>query len=169
MAVGKPALAGVRELLYYLHAVTWRNVRGNRVGFQEIDCMLTTGHRGIHCLDPACSEGGLSSCQRQAPQQEGRLWRLAATGGEGGIRTRGGVTLTRFPIVRIRPDYATSPRTGSPDYYTIVASARQIHLLMTVSASTSYTPKHLGCNLPRLKLSGFAQKGVQGLAKMGGI
>ena len=32
-------------------------------------------------------------------------------GGEGGIRTRGGFTLTRFPIVRIRPDYATSPQS----------------------------------------------------------
>jgi hypothetical protein len=31
-------------------------------------------------------------------------------GGEGGIRTHGAFLLTRSPGVRIRPDYATSPR-----------------------------------------------------------
>jgi hypothetical protein len=64
--------------------------------------------------------------QNKTPQVAGHLRRRACTGGEGGIRTRGGVTLTRFPIVRIRPDYATSPRTLRRGHYTIVAGRRQI-------------------------------------------
>ena len=78
--------------------------------------------------------GGMtgSSWQREpgghtkTPQADTHLRRVACTGGEGGIRTRGGVTLTRFPIVRIRPDYATSPRFRRPDHYTIVATGCQI-------------------------------------------
>jgi hypothetical protein len=61
------------------------------------------------------------------------LRRIADTGGEGGIRTRGGVTLTRFPIVRIRPDYATSPRSRRPGNYTIVATVCQIDVAVKVS------------------------------------
>ena len=64
--------------------------------------------------------------QTKTPQVEYHLRRIANTGGEGGIRTRGGVTLTRFPIVRIRPDYATSPRSRRRGHYTIVAIVCQI-------------------------------------------
>ena len=64
--------------------------------------------------------------QTKTPQVDFHLRRIASTGGEGGIRTRGGVTLTRFPIVRIRPDYATSPRSRRRGHYTIVAIVCQI-------------------------------------------
>jgi hypothetical protein len=64
--------------------------------------------------------------QTKTPQVDFHLRRIFSTGGEGGIRTRGGVTLTRFPIVRIRPDYATSPRSRRRGHYTIVAIVCQI-------------------------------------------
>jgi hypothetical protein len=64
--------------------------------------------------------------QNKTPQVACHLRRLAGAGGEGGIRTRGGVTLTRFPIVRIRPDYATSPRSVRRGHYTIVDIECQI-------------------------------------------
>jgi hypothetical protein len=70
--------------------------------------------------------------QTETPQVDFHLRRIADTGGEGGIRTRGGVTLTRFPIVRIRPDYATSPRSRRPGNYTIVATVCQIDVAVKV-------------------------------------
>ncbi len=42
------------------------------------------------------------------PQRYAPVW--IPYGGEGGIRTHGAFLLTRSPGVRIRPDYATSPR-----------------------------------------------------------
>jgi hypothetical protein len=47
----------------------------------------------------------MADCGYRAPPAP----HLARPGGEGGIRTREAVTPTRFPIVRTRPDYATSP------------------------------------------------------------
>ena len=37
-------------------------------------------------------------------------------GGEGGIRTREPLWVTRFPSVRAKPDYATSPNIKRRDY-----------------------------------------------------
>ena len=52
-----------------------------------------------------------------------RLNKQASLGGEGGIRTRDTLQYTRFPSVRAKPDYATSPNCScihpSGQYYTI--------------------------------------------------
>jgi hypothetical protein len=49
----------------------------------------------------------MADCGYRAPPAP----HLARPSGEGGIRTREAFTPTRFPIVRTRPDYATSPLT----------------------------------------------------------
>jgi hypothetical protein len=86
---------------------------GNRAGFGGLDRMPTLDLLEISRQDESHGGGNGGFAQKKAPQEAGSLRRLARAGGEGGIRTRGGITLTRFPIVRIRPDYATSPLLGS--------------------------------------------------------
>jgi hypothetical protein len=50
---------------------------------------------------------GTREPKTKTPQQVRRF-----PGGEGGIRTREPLWVTRFPSVRAKPDYATSPFLG---------------------------------------------------------
>jgi hypothetical protein len=105
----------------------WGNSRLLRVAAADSDKALARGRDASlgSCILQRPSDQDWKG-KRKTPQMRVHLRRDSGTGGEGGIRTRGGVTLTRFPIVRIRPDYATSPRSVQRGHYTIVAAVRQI-------------------------------------------
>ena len=50
------------------------------------------------------------------PTKEKPLSKRGAKGGEGGIRTREPFWVTRFPSVRAKPNYATSPYSSRGNY-----------------------------------------------------
>ena len=60
----------------------------------------------------------LPSMGAHEPQIKSPSMMKGSTGGEGGIRTREPLWVTRFPSVRAKPDYATSPFFGRADYTT---------------------------------------------------
>jgi hypothetical protein len=62
-----------------------------------------------------------TSLKREPPQKQGGF-----SGGEGGIRTREPLWVTRFPSVRAKPDYATSPFSAGELYHVFFRRQRYI-------------------------------------------
>ncbi len=61
--------------------------------------------------------GGARTSNKKTPLAE-----CFACGGEGGIRTREPLWVTRFPSVRAKPDYATSPNRKRPGLYHVFSN-----------------------------------------------